>query len=215
MTHAFFKALLFLGAGSVIHALSGEQDLRKMGGLRKNMPITCVTLFCAGLAIAGFPFTSGFFSKDEILAAAYHARSMDVLDRRDHRGHDRLLCVPRAGSWPSSASIAATRIRTNRRWSMTGPLMILAAALAGRRLHQRPALAGADVSVRTKPPVNAWMKYRRRSRRLARHLARVHVLRRQARLADSVRGRVWRPVHSWFTTSISSMRSTTPRWWSP
>ncbi len=71
MTHAFFKALLFLGAGSVIHAMGGEQDLRKMGGLRKYTPITMVTLFCASLAISGFPFTSGFFSKDEILVAAH------------------------------------------------------------------------------------------------------------------------------------------------
>src|SRR5262249_28113540 len=72
MTHAFFKALLFLGAGSVIHALSGEQDLRNMGGLRKKIPWTCWTIFCASLAIAGFPGTSGFFSKDAILLAAHH-----------------------------------------------------------------------------------------------------------------------------------------------
>jgi NADH-quinone oxidoreductase subunit L len=72
MTHAFFKALLFLGAGSVIHALSGEQDLRQMGGLAKKIPITCATLFCAGVAIAGVPPFSGFHSKDAILAAAYH-----------------------------------------------------------------------------------------------------------------------------------------------
>lgn len=71
MTHAFFKALLFLGAGSVIHGLSGEQDLRHMGGLRKYMPITCGTLLIASLAISGFPGFSGFFSKDAILAAAY------------------------------------------------------------------------------------------------------------------------------------------------
>jgi NADH-quinone oxidoreductase subunit L len=71
MTHAFFKALLFLGAGSVIHALSGEQDLRQMGGLAKKIPITCITLFCAGVAIAGVPPFSGFYSKDAILAAAY------------------------------------------------------------------------------------------------------------------------------------------------
>jgi NADH-quinone oxidoreductase subunit L len=71
MTHAFFKALLFLGAGSVIHALSGEQDLQKMGGLAKKIPITAITLFCAGVAIAGvWPF-SGFHSKDAILEAAY------------------------------------------------------------------------------------------------------------------------------------------------
>lgn len=71
MTHAFFKAVLFLGAGSVIHALDGEQDMRHMGGLRKYLPITFATLMCAGLAIAGFPYTSGFFSKDDILIAAY------------------------------------------------------------------------------------------------------------------------------------------------
>ena len=71
MTHAFFKALLFLGAGSVIHGLGGEQDLRHMGGLRKAMPITFYTLGVASLAISGFPGFSGFFSKDAILSAAY------------------------------------------------------------------------------------------------------------------------------------------------
>ena len=71
MTHAFFKALLFLGAGSVIHAMGGEQDIRKMGGLKKYIPITHATFLIGTLAIAGcFPF-SGFFSKDEILAHAY------------------------------------------------------------------------------------------------------------------------------------------------
>jgi NADH-quinone oxidoreductase subunit L len=74
MTHAFFKALLFLGAGSVIHGLSGEQDLRHMGGLRKHMPITSITLGIASLAISGFPGFSGFFSKDAILSAAYSHR---------------------------------------------------------------------------------------------------------------------------------------------
>ncbi len=72
MTHAFFKALLFLGAGSVIHACSGEQDIRKMGGLRSKTPITFLTLICAGLAISGIPPFSGFYSKDAILVAAYH-----------------------------------------------------------------------------------------------------------------------------------------------
>ena len=71
MTHAFFKALLFLGAGSVIHAMGGEQDINKMGGLGKKMKITYVTFFIACLAIAGLPPFSGFFSKDEILAASY------------------------------------------------------------------------------------------------------------------------------------------------
>jgi NADH-quinone oxidoreductase subunit L len=67
MTHAFFKALLFLGAGSVIHALSGEQDMRKMGGLWSRIPTTAKTMLIATLAISGAPLFSGFFSKDEIL----------------------------------------------------------------------------------------------------------------------------------------------------
>src|SRR5215472_8093333 len=71
VTHAFFKALLFLGAGSVIHSLSGEQDMRHMGGLRKKIPITFWTMVCAWVAIAGVPPFSGFFSKDAILVAAY------------------------------------------------------------------------------------------------------------------------------------------------
>src|SRR5689334_24939666 len=69
VTHAFFKALLFLGAGSVIHGLHGEQDLRKMGGLAYKMPITATTMWIGGLGLAGVPPLAGFFSKDEILAA--------------------------------------------------------------------------------------------------------------------------------------------------
>jgi NADH-quinone oxidoreductase subunit L len=71
LTHAFFKALLFLCAGSVIHAMSGEQDIRSMGGLKKYLPITHITFLMGCLAISGIPPFSGFFSKDEILTAAY------------------------------------------------------------------------------------------------------------------------------------------------
>ena len=71
MTHAFFKALLFLGAGSVIHAMNGEQDMRNMGGLKKYMSITHITFLVGCIAIAGMPPFSGFFSKDEILGAAF------------------------------------------------------------------------------------------------------------------------------------------------
>jgi NADH-quinone oxidoreductase subunit L len=71
VTHAFFKALLFLGSGSVIHALSGEQDIRKMGGLRKFLPVTSLTFLVGTLAISGIPLLSGFFSKDEILGSLY------------------------------------------------------------------------------------------------------------------------------------------------
>ena len=72
ITHAFFKACLFLGSGSVIHAMGGEQDMRKMGNLRKAMPITFITMLVATLAISGIPPFAGFFSKDEILITAFH-----------------------------------------------------------------------------------------------------------------------------------------------
>ena len=73
MTHAFFKALLFLCSGSVIHAMGGEQDMRKMGGLKRYMPVTFMTMMIGTLAIAGIPPLSGFFSKDEILFRAFLA----------------------------------------------------------------------------------------------------------------------------------------------
>jgi NADH-quinone oxidoreductase subunit L len=71
MTHAFFKALLFLGSGSVIHAMAGEQDMQRMGGLKQYMPVTYMTMFIGTLAIAGIPPRAGFFSKDEILLNAF------------------------------------------------------------------------------------------------------------------------------------------------
>ena len=67
MTHAFFKALLFLGSGSVILAVHHEQDMRKMGALKNKLPITYITMLLGTMAISGIPFFSGFFSKDEIL----------------------------------------------------------------------------------------------------------------------------------------------------
>lgn len=74
-THAFFKALLFLGAGSVIHALSGEQDLHKMGGIGKHVPKTFAMMLVGTLALTGFPLTAGYFSKDAIMEAVYAAGS--------------------------------------------------------------------------------------------------------------------------------------------
>jgi NADH-quinone oxidoreductase subunit L len=78
VTHAFFKACLFLGAGSVIHSMGGEQDMTKMGGLRKYMPRTFITYLLATLAITGFPGTAGFFSKDGILEEAYARGGMGL-----------------------------------------------------------------------------------------------------------------------------------------
>ena len=78
VTHAFFKACLFLGSGSVIHACGGEQDMRKMGGLKRHMPVTYWTFVAATLAIAGIPVFAGFVSKDEILAKVFAAGAADL-----------------------------------------------------------------------------------------------------------------------------------------
>ncbi len=87
VTHAFFKALLFLGAGSVIHGLSGEQDLRRMGGLASRMRVTAVTFIVGAAGLAGLPPLAGFFSKDEILAAV------------SHEGHTLLFLLLLAGAF--------------------------------------------------------------------------------------------------------------------
>jgi NADH-quinone oxidoreductase subunit L len=140
VTHAFFKALLFLGAGSVIHACHGEQDMRHMGGLRKYAPGTMWTLVCASLAISGFPFTAGYFSKDAILGAAYaHApwmywvgvitagmtafyvwRAFWLTFMGEYKGHGDPHESP---------------------WSMLGPLVVLAfLSLAGGFLFNVPEI---------------------------------------------------------------------------
>ena len=87
-THAFFKALLFLGSGSVIHAMHHEQDMRKMGGLRDKLPVTYVCMLVGTLALTGFPLTAGYFSKDAIIeaAAAGHNPFAAVCVRDDGRG---------------------------------------------------------------------------------------------------------------------------------
>jgi NADH-quinone oxidoreductase subunit L len=79
MTHAFFKALLFLGSGSVIHSMSGEQDMRRMGGLKDKIPVTFRTMWIGSVAIAGIPGLAGFFSKDEILWQAYSSHKGSTL----------------------------------------------------------------------------------------------------------------------------------------
>ena len=78
ITHAFFKALLFLGSGSVIHGMHHEQDMRRMGGLRKYMPITFATMMTGWLAISGIPIFAGFFSKDEILWKTWSAGTFSL-----------------------------------------------------------------------------------------------------------------------------------------
>ena len=98
MTHGFFKGLLFLGSGSVIHAVHEEQDMRRMGGLSKKIPITYATMLIGSLAIAGIPPLAGFFSKDEILGEVVQARVLLGLgDRPLRRAADRVLHVPAHG----------------------------------------------------------------------------------------------------------------------
>ena len=97
MTHAFFKALLFLGSGSVIHAMGGEQDMRRMGNLKKYMPVTFATMMIGTLAIAGIPPFAGFFSKDEILFQAFVHNKPVWIIAVDRRGDDGVLHVPPHG----------------------------------------------------------------------------------------------------------------------
>ena len=112
-THAFFKALLFLGAGSIIIMLHHEQNIWKMGGLAERMPITFLTFVVGTLALIGFPGFSGFFSKDAILAARLRKQSADLLARAFHGIPDRVLhdC-----GWLWSCSSARPRSDQRRAW---------------------------------------------------------------------------------------------------
>jgi NADH-quinone oxidoreductase subunit L len=130
VTHAFFKALLFLGAGSVIHGLGGEQDLRKMGGLSYKLPITATTMWVGGLGLAGVPPLAGFFSKDEILAAAmsegHHLMFVLLLAGAFLTAFYtfRLLFLAFSGS-PRMAKDVLHHAHESP-WTMTGPLVLLA-----------------------------------------------------------------------------------------
>ena len=108
--HAFFKALLFLGSGAVIHALAGEQDLRRMGGLKKDLPITYWTFLIGAIAISGVPGFAGFFSKDEILA-----RTFEAATRCSGASACSRRCSPRStcSGWCSWRSMGLRRRRTS------------------------------------------------------------------------------------------------------
>ena len=130
VTHAFFKALLFLGAGSVIHALHGEQDLRKMGGIAYKLPMTATTMWVGGLGLAGVPPLAGFFSKDEILAAAvgegHHLMFLALLAGAFLTAFYtfRLLFLAFSGS-PRMGKEVLHHAHESP-WMMTGPLAVLA-----------------------------------------------------------------------------------------
>jgi NADH-quinone oxidoreductase subunit L len=147
LTHAFFKALLFLGAGAVIHAMHDEQDIRKMGGLKESLPVTYRTFVVAALAIAGIPVFSGFFSKDEILWKAFS------------EGHWALWFIGFAGAGLTAFYMFRLVILTfegEKRWetgkhpheaprSMTVPLIVLAAlSFAGGFVGVPASLGGSN-----------------------------------------------------------------------
>ncbi|HEU5350208.1 MAG TPA: NADH-quinone oxidoreductase subunit L [Terracidiphilus sp.] len=134
MTHAFFKALLFLAAGSVIHALNGEQDMRRMGGLRKALPITFWTMTAAVLAISGIPLFSGFFSKDAILYAAFQQGGLGLLLWFVGVATALLTALYMFRLWYMTF-LGAPRSRHahphESPWSMLAPLVILGALSVG------------------------------------------------------------------------------------
>jgi NADH-quinone oxidoreductase subunit L len=146
-THAFFKALLFLGSGSVIHAMSGEQDMRRMGGLRTRIPWTFGTFLIGTLAIAGIPGFAGFFSKDEILLSAIHHPTLfgialfTALLTAAYMS--RLLFLTFFGEFRGGHE--AEHHLHESPWTMLGPLVILAigSVVAGYELF--PGSAGARV----------------------------------------------------------------------
>ncbi|MEK6373529.1 MAG: NADH-quinone oxidoreductase subunit L [Acidobacteriota bacterium] len=153
VTHAFFKACLFLGSGSVIHAMSGEQDIRRMGGLKSKIPITYWTFLIATIAIAGFPPFAGFFSKDEILGSALSSPYIAAPARYVIWGLGTLaaLCTAyymfRLVFLTFFGSFRGTHEQEHHLhespWTMTVPLIVLAAlsAVGGIALVWKHALA--------------------------------------------------------------------------
>lgn len=147
LTHAFFKALLFLGAGSVIHAMGNEQDMRKMGGLRKALPITFVTMLIATIAISGIPPFSGFFSKDEILAHAFQSNiilwGFGLLTALFTAFYMfRLLYLTFYGKFRGTQEQASHLHESP--WQMTTPLIVLAILSAAGGLINFPEALGGN-----------------------------------------------------------------------
>jgi NADH-quinone oxidoreductase subunit L len=152
MTHAFFKALLFLGAGSVIHAMSGEQDIRSMGGLYKKLPITFWTFLIGTIAISGIPPFAGFFSKDEILMHVYeHSPLMWALALLGSAMTSfymfRLLFLTFFGTFRGTAD--QQHHLHESPISMTLPLMILAVLSAIAGIFNLPEILGGSAKLAT------------------------------------------------------------------
>src|SRR5437764_1423294 len=159
MTHAFFKALLFLGAGSVIHAMSGEQDIQKMGGLWEKIPVTAKTFMFATLAIAGIPPLAGFFSKDEILGRAFERHPALWIVGFITAGLTalymfRLVFLTFLG-YSRADQHAQEHVHESPR-SMTIPLMILAVlSIIGGWIGWPPSLGGSNQFEKFLEPVTS------------------------------------------------------------
>jgi len=147
LTHAFFKALLFLGAGSVIHAMGNEQDMRRMGGLRRAMPVTFATMLIGTVAISGIPPLAGFFSKDEILAHAFQHNAiywaigfLTALLTAFYMF--RLLYLTFFGDFRGTE--AQRNHLHESPWQMTVPLLVLAALSVGGGFINTPGTLGGS-----------------------------------------------------------------------
>ncbi|QBQ39860.1 NADH-quinone oxidoreductase subunit L [Sphingobacterium psychroaquaticum] len=157
LTHAFFKALLFLGAGSVIHAMGNEQDMRKMGGLRKALPITFFTMCLGTIAISGIPPFAGFFSKDEILAHAFQHNvvlwGVGLLTAICTAFYMfRLLFMTFFGSFRGTADQKAHLHESP--WQMTFPLIILAfLSVVGGWINLPEAVGGSHALANFLAPI--------------------------------------------------------------
>ena len=235
MTHAFFKALLFLGSGSVIHALSGEQDMQKMGSLKKHLPVTFTTMFIATLAISGIPGLSGFFSKDEILWKSFSSG----------HGHVGLWLVGTAAAGitafymfrlifltffgPSRMAPEVEKHVHESPYSMTVPLMLLAVlSVAGGWIGIPEALGGHNYFEEWLAPVfghaaegaahggahhSAALEYLLMAGSVGVALCGIglayYLYRVRTEKPKEIAGRV--PASTtWCSTSITSTRSTTP-----
>ena len=157
VTHGFFKGLLFLGSGSVIHGVHEEQDMNRMGALWRKMPITHWTMLIGALAIAGIPPLAGFFSKDEILGEAFKLGFEWVwLIGVVVALHDRVLHVPADGQdvlrREPRGPRTWSRRSTSRRRTMTVPLILLADPV-GRRGRRTSACRSA-----TRPSATGWSR---------------------------------------------------------
>ncbi len=145
ITHAFFKALLFLGAGSVIHAMSDEQDIRRMGGIWRKIPITYTLMWIGNLALAGVPFFAGYYSKDMVLEAAYGAHSTvgmyafvcGVLAAFLTAFYSWRLLILTFHGKPRASDEVMHHVHESP-WVMLGPLVVLAtgAVIAGAVLYE-------------------------------------------------------------------------------